>query len=189
MDKDDHLKHMTRALITVMHAIADKSTFQDQNISRKDIVANDKMEAEGAAEEKKICLGWLLKSRELSVTLPSHKAIAWSSQIDNSLSNATLSNKELQSILGRLENVAQIMIPLVHFLGNIRHMQILAEKRGHSIRLNSQTKDDLKLAKNLISKAAQGVTMNLLIFRTPDITYICDASEYGVGGFASHGRA
>ena len=31
--------------------------------------------------------------------------------------------------------------------------------------------------------------MNLLTFRSPDITYICDASEYGLGGFATHGRA
>ena len=31
--------------------------------------------------------------------------------------------------------------------------------------------------------------MNLLTFRLPNITYICDASEYGLGGFASHGRA
>ena len=31
--------------------------------------------------------------------------------------------------------------------------------------------------------------MNLLTFSVPDIVYICDASEYGLGGFASHGRA
>ena len=30
--------------------------------------------------------------------------------------------------------------------------------------------------------------MNLLTFRVPDIVYKCDASEYGLGGFSSHGR-
>ena len=31
--------------------------------------------------------------------------------------------------------------------------------------------------------------MNLLTFRKPDIIYIGDASEHGLGGYASHGRA
>lgn len=31
--------------------------------------------------------------------------------------------------------------------------------------------------------------MNVLTFRVLDIINICDASEYGMGGFASHGRA
>ena len=31
--------------------------------------------------------------------------------------------------------------------------------------------------------------MNLLTFRELDIVYICNAAEYRLGGFASHGRA
>ena len=31
--------------------------------------------------------------------------------------------------------------------------------------------------------------MNLLTFWVPDRIYICDAAEYGLGGFANHGRA
>ena len=31
--------------------------------------------------------------------------------------------------------------------------------------------------------------MNLLTFREPTNVHICDASEYGLGGFADHGRA
>ena len=31
--------------------------------------------------------------------------------------------------------------------------------------------------------------MNLLTFKQPDVVYICDAAEYRLGGFASHGRA
>ena len=78
--------------------------------------------------------------------------------------------------MGRLENIAQIMISLGHFLGNIRHMQILAEKKGHNIRLNTQTKDDLELAKHFIKKVAEGVSMDQLTFRLPNIIYICDVS-------------
>ena len=123
-----NLRRITRAPITVMHAVVDRASYDSTSIKRKDIVADDKMEAEGAAKEQKICLGWLLNTRELSVKLSTHKAIAWTSQIDKALGSSTVSNKELQSILGRLENVAQIMISLGHFLGNIRFMQMLAEK-------------------------------------------------------------
>ena len=88
-----------------------------------------------------------------------------------------------------MENIAQIMNPLGHFLSNIRHLQIIAEKKGHNIRINSSVRDDLLLAKAFLDKVGHGVRMNLLTFRKPDIIYICDASEYGLGGFASHGRA
>ena len=57
------------------------------------------------------------------------------------------------------------MTPLGHFLGNIRYMQILAEKKSRNIKLNSQTKEDLELAKELIKKAAEGISMNVLTFR------------------------
>ena len=171
-----------------MHTVVDNSTVNNTTIKRTDIVADDKMEAEGAAEEEKICFGWLLNTRKLLVKLPAHKAIAWTSQINNILGNRSMPNKELQSILGRLENIAQIMISLGHFLGNIRYMQILAENKGHSIRLNTQTKEDLKLVKQFIQRAEEGISMNLLTFRAPSIIYICDALEYALGGFASHER-
>ena len=76
VDKGENLKRITRATITVMPTVADGSTGIETSIKKKDIVANDKMEAEGAAEEEKICLGWLLDTREIMVRLPSHKAIA-----------------------------------------------------------------------------------------------------------------
>ena len=64
----------------------------------------------------------------------------------------------------------------------------MAEQKGHNIRLNKLARDDLRLAMKFLHKAQQGVSMNLLTFRLPDITYICDASEYGLEGFASDGR-
>ena len=187
-DKYDILERITKAPITVIHAIADNSLSSD-NIPRDDIVAVDKMKAEGAAEERKICLGWMLDTRRLLVSLPDHKAIGWKMQIDMILKNKTVSEKDLASIMGRLENIAQVQVVLGHFLSNIRQMQLVAAHKGHNIRLNKRAKEDLILAKTFIDKVQQGVSMNLLTFRTPDVVYICDAAEYGLGGFASHGRA
>ena len=78
---------------------------------------------------------------------------------------------------------------LGHFLSNIRHIQLIAEKRGHNIKLNERSRLDLDLTKEFLQKANQGISMNLLTFRKPTNIHICDASEHGMGGFASHGRA
>lgn len=75
-DNDEILERITKAPITVIHAIADNSLRSDK-IPRGDIVAEDI--AEGAAEERKkerkICLGWMLDTRRLLVNFPDHKAI------------------------------------------------------------------------------------------------------------------
>ncbi len=52
------------------------------------------------------------------------------------------------SILGRLENIAQVLMVLGHFLSNIRHTEIIAAAdRGHNVRLGKRAKDYLQLAK------------------------------------------
>ena len=187
VDLNDNLDRITKAPSTVIDAVARQGKSMD--VERDNMIEIDKAKAEGAAEEIKIVLGWTLETRRLLISLPKHKFIAWSSQIDSILENKSVSNKSLMSILGRLENVAQILVMLGHFLSNIRHLQILAEKKNHNIRLNTRSKLDLMLAKKFLKIAHVGVSLNLLTFRKPDKIYICDAAEYGLGGFASHGRA
>ena len=84
--------------------------------------------------------------------------------------------KELASILGRLENVAKVLVVLGHFLSNIKHLEILASKKGHNVRLSKRVRDDLVLAQKFLDRPNKGVSRNLLTFRKPDIVYICDAS-------------
>ena len=155
-DIDDTLERITRAPITVIHAIADNSA-SSKTIPRDDIVAIDKMKAEGAAEERKICLGWMIDTRRLLVSLSDHKTIGWINQKNAILHNKTVSEKELASIFGRLENVAQVLTTLGHFLSNIRHIQIIAAQRKHNVKLNMRTRKDLELAKTFIGKANQGI--------------------------------
>jgi len=187
-DDEDNLDRITKAPMTVIDAISDDH-IPHESIPRDDMVAEDKTKAEGAAEEVKVCLGWVLDTRRLLVRLPDHKNIGWKSQIEQVLKSETVGWKDLASVLGRLENVAQVLVVLGHFLSNIRHLEILASNKGHNVRLNQRVRDDLILAQKFLNRANLGVSMNLLTFRTPDIVYICDASEYGLGGFASHGRA
>jgi hypothetical protein len=188
VDKKDNLRRIIAAPCTVIHAMG-HSPSSETFIPRQDLISDEKNEAEGAPEEIKICLGWSVDSRRLLVSLPSHKFKAWTSQIDKILSQKSVSDEELRSILGRLEHVAIIISMFAHFFNNIRSMQIKASRSGHNAILTTRAKDDLKLSKIFLEKAHKGISMNLISFREPTHVYIGDASEHGLGGFADHGRA
>ena len=188
VDINNNLDRIRTAPCTVLHAIAHSSS-HPTHLKRDNLIADDKNDAEGAPEERKICLGWLLDTRKLTVSLPTHKYKAWSTQITDMLDQKTVSEKLLASVLGRLENVATIIVMMGHFLSNIRGLQIQANHRQHNVRLSKQTRDDLNLCLKFYQSAHEGVSMNLLTFRQPDTTHIGDASEHGLGAFASHGRA
>ena len=188
VDKGDNLQRIMAAPCTVMHALAHKVDGKS-HVKRDNFIADDKNEAEGGPAEIKIVLGWNVNTRELSVSLPSHKHKAWSSQLQSFIKRKTVNLKDLQSILGRLENIA-IVIPMMgHFLNNIRQLEIRASITSKNQVINKRTKDDLILAQSFIDKAHKGVSMNSITFRKPTKTYINDASEHGLGGFACHGRA
>ena len=55
--------------------------------------------------------------------------------------------------------------------------------------ITKRTKEDFKLALSFLKRAAQGVSMNSIVFRALTKIYINDASEHGLGGFTTHGRA
>jgi hypothetical protein len=188
VDDGDNLLRLKAAACTVIHAISHQAS-SDTHLPRQDIIADDKNEAEGAPEEVKICLGWQLDTRRLLVRLPYHKYKAWDSQILALRDRRTASDKDLRSILGRLENVAGINCMLGHFLNNIRSLQLKADRSGHNVKVTDQARKDLSLAQKFLHQAHLGFSMNLVTFRKPDIYYIGDASEHGLGGFATHGRA
>ena len=188
VDVKDHLQRIIAAPCTVMHSVAHNSS-TSTSIPRHDLIAEDKNEAEGAPEELKIVLGWQINSRALTVHLPEHKFKAWSSQLDSFSSRKSSNLKDIQSVLGRLENIA-IMIPMMaHFLNNLRQMEIKGTITNRNQILTKRVMDDCELAKKFIQRAYDGLSMNSITFRAPNKTYINDASEHGLGGFACHGRA
>ncbi len=94
-DIKDNLERITKASVTIMHAVADNAK-TDGHIKRNDIVTLDKMLAEEAPVEDKFCLGWILNTRSSQVKLPSHKAVAWTSQIDSILNGKSVSSNTLE---------------------------------------------------------------------------------------------
>ena len=93
------------------------------------MISDGKNDAEGAPEETKICLGWRLGTRALLVMIPEHKYVAWTEKIKKLISSKTAGNNELESVLGRLENVAIVIAIFRHFLNNIHSLQIKANKK------------------------------------------------------------
>ena len=183
----NNLEKIVAAPCTVMHAIAHQASNRHL-IPRQDFIAEDKNEAEGAPEEQKIVLGWMIDTRRLIISLPHHKFVAWSTQLASFITRNTTNATDIQSLLGRLENVA-IVIPMFgHFLNNIRHLEIKASQSSRNQVINKRTKEDLKLAQKFLHRAHQGVSLNLITFRTPQRIYINDASEHGLGGFSTKGR-
>ena len=74
----------------------------------------------------------------------------------------SVERKDLASILGRLENIAQILVMIGHFLSYTRYLGIFAAKKGHNIRLDQRVTDDLALAQQFLHEANRCVGMNLL---------------------------
>ena len=185
VDTGTNLQKIVAGPCTIMHALAQHS-LNDPFIPRQDFISDDKNEAEGAPEEVKITLGWVLDTRRLLIQLPKHKFKAWSTQVDSFTKRKSACSKDLQSILGRLENIAIIIPMFGHFLNNIRQTEIKATISNKSQKINNRTREDFVLAKKFIEKAYSGVNMNLMTFRVPTKIYINDASEHGLGGFATH---
>ena len=52
-----------------MHTVVDIATMTDETIKRSDILADDKIQVEDVAEDEKICLGWILNTRSLQITI------------------------------------------------------------------------------------------------------------------------
>ena len=73
-----------------------------------------------SVELKGIVTGWELDSRRLLISLPSHKFIAWTSQIDGFLTSKKATAAALESFLGRMVHTSTIMPLARHFLARLR---------------------------------------------------------------------
>jgi hypothetical protein len=92
-DVGNNLLKIKAAACTVIHAVAHNA--QETCLPHQELIADDKNEVEGAPEETKICLGWLLDMRRLLVCLPCHKYLAWNGQIQELCNRKSVQDSEL----------------------------------------------------------------------------------------------
>jgi len=68
----------------------------EELIPREAMEARNKLAAEAGATETKIILGWLFNTRNLTISLPDYKAIAWTAEIDEMLESEKTAAKRLE---------------------------------------------------------------------------------------------
>jgi hypothetical protein len=65
------------------------------------------MAAEGTLEEEKLVLGWLVNTRNLTLSLPKDKFENWTSEINKLLTKKRVKHKNLECLIGHLNHVAE----------------------------------------------------------------------------------
>jgi len=117
-DLEDVPMRVLRANPLAIRTIARPASTQDL-IPRQDIISIKKLKAQGRLTETKLVLGWLLNTRKLTNSLPDSKCHAWLRDIDAFLSAGKSSHQLLETLLGRLNHVACVFLPMRHFLGGL----------------------------------------------------------------------
>ncbi len=142
-----------------------------------------KFKVEGRLEEVKKVLGWILNTRSLTLSLPHDKLSDWSHDIRKLISRKKSHFKFLESLLGRLNHVACSFPPMRHYMGRLyQALQRSSLSRGWTS-FSAHELRDLDTMLLFLNKAANGLSLNNLVFRKPDFIYRSDASEFGIGGY------
>ena len=136
---------------------------QSEPIPRKAIISPNKLKAEGAIEERKLLLGWLLDTRHLLISLPDDKLKAWSKDIKSLLGTKQATHPLLDKLVGRLNHVGYIIPTARHFLSRIRKLKTKA-KFKRQVSIPALVLANLELWLTFLSSANRGISMNLLTY-------------------------
>jgi hypothetical protein len=158
-------------------------------IKRRNILSLPKLLAEGTPDERQIVLGWMLDAHLLLVQLPEDKFQAWFADVDLSIRKHGCSQADLDTLIGRLNHASVIMPMARHFLGRLRDRLDRDAFRKATVKFAPDEVKDLKLWKRLLTKASIGISMNLIVARTPSRVCWSDACPFGLGGYSLSGRA
>ena len=175
------------AVIVAVHCIF-RPLHPSESSVRATVVSLRKMSGEGQLAETKTVLGWLLNTRLLTISLPSTKHVAWTSEIQRLLAQGFTTKSDLETLVGRLNHIGYILPLARHFLHRIRSL-LSSPWHRHTKAIPPAQQDDLKLWVTILSSAAAGISLNLLCYRQPDVTCWSDACLTGIGGYDSTGHA
>jgi hypothetical protein len=182
-DINDNIERVAKAVPLAINTVS-RQSHQNEPLPRKPILSMKKFIAEATMEESKTILGWLINTRQLSIHLPDNKFIAWSEAIQKLINNNVASSKELHTIEGRLNHAAFIIPTARHFLSRLRHLRIFSEKsRTQQTTISIEVKRDLNLFQKFLRWANNGISLNLISYRSPTIFLRSDASSTGLGGY------
>jgi len=102
---------VNRAITLAINSLA-RPLNKNDPIPRHPMISQKKLLAEGRMDECKIILGWQINTRSLQISLPLDKHLKWIYQINSIISNKCVSQKQLESLIGRLNHMGSI-IPMI----------------------------------------------------------------------------
>eukprot|EP00978_Attheya_sp_CCMP212_P014757 scaffold37761_cov49-Attheya_sp.AAC.6 len=161
----------------------------NEPIPCKELLALKKLAAEGGLAEIQIFLGWALDLRQLLVLLPIPTFNAWSDVIEGIIASAVTCEHVMETLIGRLDHMCTVMPMARHFMSHLRFLKVRCHKKRETKVMEDEV-EDLKLMHIFLMHARDGVNMNLITFRRPNIVLRLDASttSHGLGGYTSDGR-
>ncbi|GKY93515.1 hypothetical protein MPSEU_000318900 [Mayamaea pseudoterrestris] len=160
----------------------------DEPLPRNALIAVSKLIAEGCLTETQVILGWEVDSRTLIIRLPQDKYRIYSEDIQLLLDRQgySVAAAILATLYGRLVHVAVVVTEMRPFLGRIHSAKSRAEattgKHRKSTRLTRAERQDLTECLRFLSVARDGIDINLLVPRYPDLIVPTDACLAQVGG-------
>jgi hypothetical protein len=161
-------------------------------VPRNELTPEKKLIAESLLKEVKTTLGWLFDTRRLLIGLTMEKFAAWSASIHFMVIVGACSYNNLETLVGRLNHV-DFIIPLAqHFMSRLCWL-LEGARSGRGVRFRPQVLADLRLWLSFLRISFEGISLNLISFRTPTHLFRSDAAEHGIGDFvasvARHGAS
>jgi hypothetical protein len=115
----NNITKIKRAVLLALETAA-RPLMENKPIPHHDMPTKNKFEAEAAAEETKMILGWHFNFRLLAISLPDNKFIAWSGSITIMLDDKESTAKELDTCVGRMMgHVSRVLPGINHFLSGL----------------------------------------------------------------------
>jgi len=122
----EQAERLAYAVPVIIEAMAQPAT-QMEPLACSILISTKKLQAEGGQpSESKTILCWLLDTRTLTLALPTHKYIAWCAEIEAALCAQTIYHQKLESLIGKLNHAATIVLITMAFLGQLHHVEIIA---------------------------------------------------------------
>lgn len=153
LDMEDNVKRAQNDIPLAAHCIF-RPLAKFEPIGRNDTISDRKFEAEGTPRETQMVLGWLIDTRNFRIFLPVDKAVHWTAELNNVLKDDyRIKTKEIESTIGRLNNVGYVMPHGRFFLNRLRRLLNRCKEYGPQI-ANKLEKNDMKLWLQMLSQTS-----------------------------------
>ena len=117
---DDHIKRGSQAVPLAIDAVSHPLAQHESTLCDV-LLTLDKAQAEGTPSKQLRVLGWDIDTRRLLIIFPHEKFIAWSRDIKTLISRGhnRVTHKELKTLIGCLQHVANVLTKGSHFLNHL----------------------------------------------------------------------